>query len=64
MYLIYVIEKLIGRYGTIKEVIDIKTIAPSKKLAIEWIEENKEEGKVYHIYHIKKSDYYFGRRTW
>lgn len=58
MYLIYVIEK-----GTIKEVIDIKMIAPSKKIAIEWIEENKEEGKVYHIYRMKKADYYFGRRT-
>lgn len=61
MYLIYVIEKLIGRYGTIKEAMDIKMTAPSKKIAIEWIEENKEEGKVYHI---KKVDYYFGRRTW
>lgn len=61
MYLIYVIEKLIGRYGTIKEVMDIKMTTPSKKIAIEWIEENKEEGKVYHI---KKVDYYFGRRTW
>ena len=61
MYLIYVIEKLIGRYGTINEVMDIKMTAPSKKIAIEWIEENKEEGK---IYHIKKVDYYFGRRTW
>ena len=44
MYLIYVIEKLIGRYGTIKEAMDIKMTAPSKKIAIEWIEENKEEG--------------------
>ncbi len=61
MYMIYVVEKLIGRYGTIKEVMEIKMTAPSKKIAIEWIEENKEVGKVYHI---KKVDYYFGRSNW